>query len=103
LVKVGPTIRLAGTVPEFHFSVIFKMNSSLMMHCYEIIPSCKAWLCFNPWLGGRHFSTVGSGVTDLGAGMFAAPPDKFNAKKWRFHNMQNMKVRLQVLEIRWSW
>jgi len=26
-------------VPEFHFSEIFKNNSSLMMHCYEIIPS----------------------------------------------------------------
>jgi len=25
-------------VPEFHFSEIFKMNSSLMTHCYEIIP-----------------------------------------------------------------
>jgi len=23
-----------------------------MMHCYEIIPSWKAWLCFNPWLRG---------------------------------------------------
>jgi len=22
------------------------------MHCYEIIPSWKAWICFNPWLGG---------------------------------------------------
>jgi len=25
--------------PEFYFSEIFKINSSLMMHCYEIIPS----------------------------------------------------------------
>jgi len=25
-------------VPEYHFSEIFKMNSSLMTHCYEIIP-----------------------------------------------------------------
>jgi len=45
-----PTMHLdlAGTVPvsrpgkqnvlEFHFSEIFKMNSSLMMHCYVIIP-----------------------------------------------------------------
>jgi len=73
LVKVGPTLRLAGTVPvsrpsqqnvpEFRFSEIFKINSSRMMHCYEIIPPWKAWLCLNPWLGVRHFSTVGSGVT----------------------------------------
>jgi len=30
----------------------FQINSSLVMHCYEIIPSWKAWLCFKPWLGG---------------------------------------------------
>jgi len=89
LVKAGPTIRLAGTVPvltsvpvsrpgkqnvpEFHFSEVFKINSSLMMHFYEIIPSWKAWLCFNPWLAlTRGFSTVSSGVTDGGQG--CAPP-----------------------------
>jgi len=76
------------------------------MHCYEIIPSWKAWLCFNPWFGGRHFSTVGSGVTDGGKGG-APPPWQAKCKKWapsqRFHELQNMKVLLQVLEIRWSW
>jgi len=51
------------------------------MHCYEIIPSWKAWLCFNPWLGGdRHFSTVGSDVTDGGQGCAPPPPGKINAK-----------------------
>jgi len=56
MIITRPTIRpgLAGTVPvqtsvllsrsdqqnvpEFHFSEIFKMNSSLMIHCSEIIP-----------------------------------------------------------------
>jgi len=40
MVKVGPTIRPGEqNVPEFHFSEVFKINSSLMMHCSEIIPS----------------------------------------------------------------
>jgi len=36
---------------------IFKINSSLMMPCYDIIPSWKALLCFKPWqlTPGRHF------------------------------------------------
>ena len=60
-------------VPEFHFSEIFKINSSLMMHCYEILPFWNAWICFNPWLGGRHFSTVGSDVTDERQGCTPPP------------------------------
>ena len=71
--------------PEFHFSEIFKINSSLMMHCYEIIPSWKAWLCFNLWLGGatlfdcgrKHFSTV---CNWRGAEVRVGPPGKLNAR-----------------------
>ena len=32
-------VSVKQNVPEFHFSEIFKINSNLMMHCYEIIPS----------------------------------------------------------------
>jgi len=44
LVKVGATIGLGSArtiqnVPEFPFSEIFKVYSSLIMHCHEIIPS----------------------------------------------------------------
>jgi len=45
LAKVVPTVRpgLAGTVPSrLAFCEIFKINSSLMMHCCEIVPSRNA-------------------------------------------------------------
>jgi len=31
-----------------------------MTHCYEIIPSWKAYHCFNPWLGSGTFQLWGS-------------------------------------------
>jgi len=63
------------------------------MHCYEIIPSWKAWLCFKPWLGGWHFSTVGSGVTDGGQGC-APPPWQAKCKKWvPLWDFMNCRIR----------
>ena len=84
LVKVGPTIRpglnicpgvpsLLAKCPKFHFSEFFKINSSLMMHCYEIIPFWKA--C--SW-GGRHFLTrPGAAHPHVGA---LAVGDTYSAK-----------------------
>jgi len=48
-------------IPEFHFSKIFNMNSSLMMRCYEIFRSmaiCKIGASLL-----RHFSIVFNGTT----------------------------------------
>ena len=54
--------------PGISLQLNIQINSSLMMHCYEIIPSWKAWLWFNPWLGGRHFSTrPGAALPHVGA------------------------------------
>ena len=73
------------------------------MPCYEIIPSWKAWLCFYPWLRGRHFSTAGSGVTEGARRLLWQAKCKKRTPSQTFHELQNMKVLLQVLEIRWYW
>jgi len=36
------------------------------MHCYEIIPFWKAWLCFNPWfVGGGTFRLWAAALTKV--------------------------------------
>jgi len=55
--------------------------------------STSAWLCVtsNQWRNWR------------GRGVRAAPPGKLSGPSQRFHELQNMKVLLQCLEIRLSW
>ena len=63
----------------------------------------------NPALSAGAFtiqreSPLDSGVTDGEARVRAVPPGKLNVKNgnpWRFHELQNMKVFVQFLEIRW--
>jgi len=50
-----------------------------MMHCYEIIPYERLDFALTRGLGRRHFSTVGSGVTDGGRDA-RRPPGKLTAK-----------------------